>query len=623
MKNHTSRQVKAIAMQTLRRRMKGENVSVEQVLRSHPELSDLSDCLEYLSIIDSAIEASHGVMPFVSEPLTFEQLEAPIEEIPLSANCIPGYQLLGEISRGGQAVVYRAQKTEDEEEVAIKVIYGGPFLSKSERLRFKRESNILASLNHPHIVRVHENGVTSDGSMYLAMDYVDGPSIDQWVDKHVEVLCPEDVVRLFLDVVRAVSHVHQKEVIHRDIKPSNILVDASGQVRVLDFGLSHASHFDDETSLTMTGQFLGSFAWASPEQQSGNGETKLDERTDIYAMGLVLIRMLTGVKPLPAHHGMQANGQHIKVNVLAEALKNSTRTGWVISPALQAVILKATSLDMSQRQSSVNELEEDLQRSLSDNSQQVTLWRTGRWVLAAGIAILVMLGFLGVKQPELFTDRAERLAANDTITANIMPAPTVSTHTNQVIGSLDIPSDAFRFNGHSYKIITGSYTWDEANQIAAHKGGYLLTVNSPLERDVLLFNLVYGTSTLQRSVWWVGLDDQAIAKKEWVNGETLGEIYWEYIDRGKIENSQNGMCTNLVSWSLIDRKLRTGFILEWSAQKTTASSDNVPDDAVVIGKHAYKLINLPMSWKSAVSIASRSWVAAWRPSHQLQTKKHL
>ena len=153
-----------------------------------------------------------------------------------SSLVIEGYEILRELHRGGQGVVYQAIQKSTKRKVAIKVLLEGPFASEKTKRRFEREIELVAQLKHPNIIAVFHSGDTEDGRQFCVMDYVRGVPLDQYVRR--EQLTLEETLKLFSTVCRAVNYAHQKGVIHRDLKPSNILVDSEGAPKVLDFGLA-------------------------------------------------------------------------------------------------------------------------------------------------------------------------------------------------------------------------------------------------------------------------------------------------------------------------------------------------------------------------------------------------
>lgn len=275
---------------------------------------------------------------------------------------IPGYQLLKEIHRGGQGVVYLAVQEATRRKVAVKVMREGPFAGDHDRARFEREVQVLAQLRDPHIVTVHDSG-SNDGCFYFVMDYIAGLPLDQHVSLHD--LTIDQVLDLCATVCEAVNSAHLLGVIHRDIKPGNVRVDTQGVPRVLDFGLAKLSGNDafscsTITQMTATGQFVGSLPWASPEQARGESN-KLDVRTDVYSLGVMMYQLLTGVFPYEVEGAIKDVLERIASR---EAARPSTRNVHIHSE-IDAIVLKAISKNCQDRYQNAGELARDIRRHLA------------------------------------------------------------------------------------------------------------------------------------------------------------------------------------------------------------------------------------------------------------------
>src|SRR6266513_2600932 len=173
------------------------------------------------------------------------------------------YELLEEIARGGMGVVYRARHLKLERIVAVKMILAERFASQQIVQRFQGEVTAAALLQHPNIVAIHDVGI-HEGQHYFSMDYVEGQNLSQLVGNRP--LPPAKAARYVKLLAEAIHYAHQQGILHRDLKPSNVLVDASDQPRITDFGL--AKRLDGDASLTVTGQMLGSPNFMPPEQAS-------------------------------------------------------------------------------------------------------------------------------------------------------------------------------------------------------------------------------------------------------------------------------------------------------------------------------------------------------------------
>jgi WD40 repeat protein len=204
------------------------------------------------------------------------------------------YELLEELGRGGMGVVWKAKQRRLNRIVALKLVRGGCLPGEAAAKRFRREAEAAAQLKHPNIVVIHEVG-ESDDQLFLSMDLVEGGSLADWVKR--VAFSPRDAAVLVSKVARGVHHAHENQVLHRDLKPGNILLDASGEPRVCDFGLARLG--DSESSLTISGELLGTPAYLSPEQAAGKMRD-LTPASDTYSLGAILYELLCGHPPFSA-----------------------------------------------------------------------------------------------------------------------------------------------------------------------------------------------------------------------------------------------------------------------------------------------------------------------------------
>ncbi len=281
----------------------------------------------------------------------------------LRSDSLPGYELGLEIHRGGQGVVYAAVQSATGRKVAIKMLRQGALASRHGQARLEREVQILESLNHPNIVGVIDRGSSAD-HRYFVMDYVDGQPLDVFAAG----LEQGQILELFFSICEAVHTAHLRGVLHRDLKPANILIDREGQPKILDFGLAKImgpeADFESPNTVTMTGQFVGSLPWASPEQAAGGGqdERAIDIRSDVYSLGVMLYQLLTGSFPYRVIGAMR----DVQDNIIhAEPIRPGAVNG-AIDDELETIVLKCLCKEPERRYQSAGELGRDLRHYLAD-----------------------------------------------------------------------------------------------------------------------------------------------------------------------------------------------------------------------------------------------------------------
>ncbi len=318
-------------------------------------------------------DAMKGAEPASGWP---ESTQAWFEGAPLPPHgAFPGYDIVREIHRGGQGVVYQAVQLSTRRHVAIKVMHSGPFMGSSGRARFEREVQVLGQLDHPNIVRIHDSGVTKDGSCFYVMDYISGKPLDRLMgDGQLPI---RESLRLFAKICDAVAAAHLKGVIHRDLKPSNIRIDKHGEPIVVDFGLAKLAipELDAEGSgklMSMTGQFIGSLPWASPEQADGS-PTNIDVRTDVYSLGVILYQLLTNRFP----YEVLGNMRDVLDNIMRVEPARPSTIRRKINDEVETIVLKALAKQRERRYQSAGELGRDVHRFLE--GQPIEAKRDSGW----------------------------------------------------------------------------------------------------------------------------------------------------------------------------------------------------------------------------------------------------
>src|SRR6266550_3438051 len=295
--------------------------------------------------------------PASSMPATTPDDVAPASQKTVRAAELLGelgdYELLEEVGRGGQGVVFRARQKSLNRTVALKVISLGQWASKAHLKRFRLEAEAAAHLEHPGIVPIHEVG-ERDGSCYFSMKFIEGGQLDEVARR--EPIPIRRAVELMANVARTVHYAHEHGILHRDIKPGNILLDTKGEAHLTDFGLARL--VESESSVTHTLDVLGTPSYMAPEQAIGNNAA-VSSTTDVYGLGAVLYQLLTSQPPFAGG----ATYETIKLLLDTEP-KKPRLLNPKIDRDLSTICLKCLEKDPKRRYSSALALAEDLERWL-------------------------------------------------------------------------------------------------------------------------------------------------------------------------------------------------------------------------------------------------------------------
>jgi hypothetical protein len=306
---------------------------------------------------------------------------------------VAGYEVLEELGRGGMGVVYRARHRKLGHEVALKMILAGGHASPEELARFHLEAAAVARLKHPGIVQLHEFG-EHDGNPFFSLELLEGGSLDNKLE--AGPLPAHAAAALVEKVARATQHAHAAGIIHRDLKPANVLLTAAGEPKITDFGL--AKQLNADQGLSYTGAVLGTPLYMAPEQAAGRLR-EVGPATDVYALGAILYRCLTGQVPFRG-----ATGEETRQMVLHHDPTPPRQLVPALPRDLEAICLRCLEKEPAKRYATAAELADDLgrwQRGEAVRARRYTplyrlrklLWRRRR-PLAAAAAVLLGLGLV-------------------------------------------------------------------------------------------------------------------------------------------------------------------------------------------------------------------------------------
>jgi beta-lactam-binding protein with PASTA domain/tRNA A-37 threonylcarbamoyl transferase component Bud32 len=275
------------------------------------------------------------------------------------------YEIGGVLGRGGMAEVHRGRDLRLGREVAVKVLRQDLARDPSSQVRFRREAQAAASLNHPAIVAVYDTGedrTATGATPYIVMEYVEGETLRDVIRREGRV-APERAMSLAADICAALDFSHRNGIVHRDVKPGNVMITPQGTVKVMDFGIARAVS-DSAATMTSTAAVIGTAQYLSPEQARGEG---VDARSDVYSAGCLLYELVTGTPPFTGDSPVAVAYQHVREDPRTPSSINPE-----IPPELDAILLKAMSKNPANRYQSAAEMRADLLRAVAGQRVEAT-----------------------------------------------------------------------------------------------------------------------------------------------------------------------------------------------------------------------------------------------------------
>ena len=338
---------------------------------------------------------------------------------------IPGYQVIQKLGKGSMGVVFKAKQISVNRVVAIKILLDSLAQNKEFIKRFEREAKIAAKLSHNNVVNAIDAGEV-DGHYYFVMEYVEGVTIKDFVDKH-KTFEEKEAIRITMAIAEALKHADSKGLVHRDIKPENVILTKDGGVKLADLGLARITD-DEKWGLSEAGMAIGTPYYISPEQV--RGQTNIDIRADIYSLGATLYHMVTGRVPYGGETPSEVMRKHVDPNV---AMVPPDHLNTNLSSGLGMVVETMMAKNREHRYHTPDDLILDLKCLMRDESPMIAGQKPEAWqALAEGESDLDSLPLQGASEEQL-VELASYVNNRNHVIATMAMILAVSVITNVIL----------------------------------------------------------------------------------------------------------------------------------------------------------------------------------------------